>query len=358
MPQPYWTNRAARPDETAAILRLVRTVHGDEYPELNEQYWQWRYLNDLGFHADILMADHDGQPIGIRPVAIFDYQWGQERLRGAMHTGTLTHPDHRRRGVFSSLIKSSNEHMTRSGTHFCISMPNNQSLPGLLKSGDWVFPGLIPLWMKVIDGAALLAPRLGRPLARLLGWLPALARRRRRASSELSPIECEPSASLPPEFDDVFDAFARDCGSLMIRRTAAYWNWRYGARPHAAYRTFMARQNGSLVGAVVTSKGRRAGMDVGMILDVVARGGIPVLRQLIHHAEADLRSRGLGLATCQATGATLQQALREEGYLCPNPSWLPKRFNFVFRTTGLPGMPRSPSNLSDWHLTFGDSDNT
>src|SRR5262245_25121851 len=107
---PYWTNRLARPDEAPAILDLVHAVHGDAHPEINDAYFSWRYLSDTPFRADILMSEHEGKPIGIQPVAIFDWQWGDDRLKGAMYTGVLTHPDHRRRGVFRSLIDSSNAH--------------------------------------------------------------------------------------------------------------------------------------------------------------------------------------------------------------------------------------------------------
>jgi GNAT superfamily N-acetyltransferase len=356
MPQPYWTNRLCGPEDIAAAVELVRLVHGDEYPEINRTFYDWRYLSDTAFHGDILMADFEGRPIGIQPVSILDFQWNEARLRGAVYTGVLTHPAHRRRGIFQSLVSAANEHARRRGCQFSFTLPNERSLPGFLKTGEWHEPGLIPLHVKILDGRALLRPRVGRISAHLVGWLPHPLFTRQRTFPTSRPLDIEPARLMPPELDRVFDEFSRDCGSLMVRRTADYWNWRYAAKPNAAYHLFIARRNGQVVGAVATSLEKRMGIEIGMVLDLIARGGIPVLCRLLRTAEEDLASRGLGLAACEATSPMLQAALRAEGYVGPRPTWLPKKFHFVYRPTGVAGLSRIPSRVRDWHLTLGDSD--
>jgi GNAT superfamily N-acetyltransferase len=355
--KPYWTNRLTRPEETGAILDLVRAVHGEAHMELNEAYFSWRYLSETRFRADIIMAEHEGKPIGIQPMALFDWQWNDARLKGAMYTGVLTHPDHRRRGVFRSLIDSSNEHAARSGAQFSMTLPNDASLPGFLNFGDWRYPGLISLALKVTNGAAMLRPRLGGALSSLVGWMPTLAFRRRDDDDIMSNISFDRVTTMPEELDTLLDGFVRDCGGLMIRRTAAYWNWRYLSRPSSNYRTIIARSQGRLIGAVTTAAGRRMGMEVGLIADLVAEGGANVIRALIRAAEADFSDRGLGIVTCQATSPLLCEALKQEGYWRPKPSRLPKHFHFVYRPTGVLGLPSQPETMGDWHLTFGDSDN-
>jgi len=356
MPQPYWTNRLCGPADITAAVALVRLVHGNEYPEINRTFYDWRYLSETEFHGDILMADFEGRPIGIQPVSILDFQWNEARLRGAVYTGVLTHPDHRRRGIFQSLVSAANEHAKQRGCQFSFTLPNERSLPGFLKTGEWHEPGLIPLYVKIIDGRAMLRPRVGCTAAHLVGWLPQPLFTRRCTLPTSRPLDIEPARTVPPEIDGVFDEFARECGGLMVRRTANYWNWRYAAKPNAAYHMFLARQGGCVVGAGVTSVEKRMGLEIGMVVDVVARGGMPVLCRLLRAAEEDLASRGLGLAACEATSPMLQAALRAEGYACPRPTWLPKKFHFVYRLTGVPGLPRRPGRVSDWHLTLGDSD--
>lgn len=354
---PYWTNRPARPDETAEILDLVHRVHGDDHPEINDAYIRWRYLNDTPFRADILLSEHQSRPIGIQPVALFDWQWGRRQLRGAMYTGVLTHPDHRRRGVFRSLIDSSNAHAASRGAQFCMTLPNDASLAGFLRFGDWQYPGLIPLFLKVINGRRLLQTKLGAALGGMFGWAPGVFFRRRRDAGDDSRISIDCTERVPEELDALTDEFARAMDRLMIRRTAAYWNWRYASRPQSAYSTFIARRDGRVVGAVVTSEGRRAGIPVGLIVDLVCDANFSTLRRLICAAEDDLRQRGLGLSTCQATSPTLQDALRAEGYRAASPALIRKRFHFVYRLTAEAGLPREPGGIEDWHLTFGDSDN-
>lgn len=357
MPTPYWTNRLCLPEDTDAVMKLVRTVHGDQYQWINRAYWQWRYLNDAGFRADVFMAEYEGQPIGVLPMAIFDFVWGEERLRGAMYTGLLTHPDHRRRGIFQSLINSCNARAAELGAHFSMGMPNEAALPGYFKFGDWVYVGLIPLCVKVLSMPALLRPKTGRVLANVLGAVPQLCLLRPRRALRGPRVECELAQLVPADLDEVADQFASACGALMIRRSAAYWNWRYSTRPEVSYRTFVARQGSRVSGAVAITTERRRGIEIGAILDLVSRDGVAGCRHLLRAAEQDLRARGVGLVTCQATTPLLQRALREERYWSPSTKRLPKKFHYIYRPLGVAGLPRRPDHIADWHVTFGDSDN-
>jgi len=170
-------------------------------------------------------------------------------------------------------------------------------------------------------------------------------------------LEYVQTESITDEIDSVFENYVKDCHSLMIRRTAPFWNWRYGSHPESIYRTWLVKRHHKTMGAVVVSVKAMAGRHIGLIIDIVADGGVPVIRGLLGRAEEDLRSRGIGLLTCQATTGPLQTALREEGYR-PLPSWLiRKRFHFVYRPTGIRGPRDLPNEISRWHLMFADSDN-
>lgn len=350
----YWTIRLAEAAELESLLALVRSLPGERYQGASSEYWQWRYLNDAGFAATIVAAVHDGQLIGVQPVSFFDWQWGDARLTGAMYTGVVTHPDHRRKGVFRSLIDASNDLAAQRGAQFCMTLPNDASLPGFLKFGDWKYPGCIPMWMKVLDGGKLLASKIG-PLGRLVGWIPDLLFSRRSRSNGSAAIELAATASVSTELEAVSERFARLAGGCMIRRTAAYWNWRHSG-PLSMYRTLIAGKNGRLVGAICTTSQPRMGVEIGLIVDVVAEDS-QVLRALIAAADTEFRRLGCAIATCQSTSLILNDALREEGYRLPPRAVMPKQFHFVYRPTGVPGLPREPASMNDWHLTFGDSDN-
>jgi GNAT superfamily N-acetyltransferase len=353
---PYWTNRLARPDEQGSILNLVRALPGERYQNASADYWRWRYFSDTPFAADVILAKSANQPVGTQPVSFFDWQWGASGLKGGMYTGVLTHPDHRRRGIFHSLIDSSNDLALQRGAQFCMTMPNDESLPGFLKFGDWRYPGVIPMWIKVLDGKKLLASKLGIA-AGAPGILADIFFALRKRSDDAVPeLSFEHVQQLPTEFDEIANAFSHSVDALMIRRTADYWNWRYSG-PLSTYQTQVARESSHLVGAVVTTVKPRFGVEMGMILDLVAAGGLPVLRSLIRAAESDLVQRGVGISTCQASSPLLQRALRDEGYYLPRGRLMPKKFHFVYRLTGVSGLPREPAHIEEWHLTFGDSDN-
>lgn len=350
----YWTIRLAEAAELESLLALVRSLPGERYQGASSEYWKWRYLNDAGFAAAIVAAVHDGQLIGVQPVSFFEWQWGAVRLTGAMYTGVLTHPGHRRKGVFRSLIDASNELAAQRGAQFCMTLPNDASLPGFLKFGDWTYPGCIPMWMKVLDGGKLLAVKIG-PLGRLVGWIPTLFFSRRRPPNGSGAIELAAAASVPGELDAVSERLARLSGGCMIHRTAAYWNWRYSG-PLSKYQTLLAWRNGRLAGAICTTSQRRMSVEVGLIVDIVAEEP-QVLRALIAAADVEFRRLGCAMTTCQSTSIVLNDALRDEGYRLPPRAVMPKQFHFVYRLTGVSGLPREPAAINDWHLTFGDSDN-
>jgi len=356
MDTPYWTNRLSTPKDTPAILELVRAVHGDSYQEIDEPYWCWRYLSSTAFRARIMVAEYKDVPIGIQPFAIFDWQRRDLRVKGAMYTGVLTHPLHRRRGVFKSLVEASNEQAASEGALFSMTLPNDASLQGFLKTGEWQYPGLIPLYLKVASGRNMLRSKMGGALASVFGWGTS-AVFRPRGDNGAAKFDTFVEDDVPGELDAVADEFARDCDTLMIRRSADYWRWRYLSRPRSTYTTIVGVRNGSVVGAVATARGRRARFDVGMVIDLVARGGLSTMRGLLRAAEEELLARDIGLLACQATTPLMAKALRHEGYRAAGTWITRKKFHFVFRPTGhAVGEPLAQA-MADWHLMFGDSDN-
>ncbi len=353
----YWQNRLYRPDDEDAVFQLTRAVYPDwDFDEL-KSYWRWRFFGSEACDTAILVADHQSQIVGIQPVAIFDFQWGQKVLQGAMYTGVLTHPDHRRKGIFRSLVDSTNEYASDRNAAFSMTMPNELSYPGFIRTGEWLDPGDIPMYIKVLDGRRLLTPKIGAFCATAVGWtLRVPFWQQSRPDRESG--EYEQVANAPADLDDLFSEYAQQLDNLMIRRTARYWNWRYSARPNSNYRTVEWRKAGKLVGIAATSIQERMGFDFGMILDYVCPGSTDPLKQLLRSAEADLHARGAGIVACQAMNASVAQALQHAGYRCA-PTWLTrKKFHMVYRPHGDERLPRLPSARNDWHLTFGDSDNT
>lgn len=367
MTLPYWTTRSAHPSEAAAILRLAAAVHGPDRPELNHDYLRWRYWSDTPFRAEIIVAEHQGRLIGMQPVAIFDFRRGDDRLRGAMYTGVLTHPEHRRRGVFRSLIDAANRYAAAHRAAFCMTMPNDASLPGFRKFGDWINPGHIPTFFKVLNGPALLREKVGRWAGVLFGWAARLLERPRYSFVEPGSEAPGPTEMLPDDLDLLAEQAARESGGLMLHRSADYWRWRYLDRPTASYRptrrmppayhTLTVRESGETLGIAVTSTARQAGVEVGLIVDLMARGGELSVRRLLQKAEDDIFHRGAALVVCQATNPMLRRALSDAGYVHPPARWLPRRFHFVYRRTEI-GNAALPDLLDGWYLTFGDSDNT
>ena len=119
------------------------------------------------------------------------------------------------------MVETINEHAARQGVLFITSTPNDNSLPGFLKFGDWEYPAPIPVFLKIVHLPTLLRPKLGRVVGVLVGGLPQLFFTRRREPLDRQ-FDFQQVSLVPDELDEVCEEFARDCPKLMTRRTAAY----------------------------------------------------------------------------------------------------------------------------------------
>ncbi len=356
MPEQYWNNRLFRPSDEAAVFDLVCAVYPERQHDDLRKYWEWRFFNNTACNASIMLADYKGSPIGIQPVAIFDFQKGTTTYQGAMYTGVLTHPDHRRKGVFRTLVDSANDYANSQGAAFSMTMPNDASYPGFIRTGEWISPGEIPLFLKVIDGRATLKPKLGKLLSYLCGGACRVPFLR---EPPCSPVDFETNQvkEVSGELDLLFDRFSATNETLMIRRTQRYWKWRYEQRPDSDYRSFEIRKNAALAGVVATGTQERFGIDFGMILDLVSNEDELSVYQLLHAAQEDLKSRGVGIISCQAATKSLQRALVNSGFRKLIPAINPKKFHYVYRPHTNNNLDHNPQSIGDWYLMFGDSDN-
>lgn len=339
--------RPFAPADFEGMMTLVRTCYGRNAEPPG--WWRWRHFSFPEAPTTIFLAVDAGQIVGMRPMALFDYYYFGERLRGALFSAVMVHPHYRRQGIFTSLVRACVEEAWRQGAAFATTMPNASSRPGFIELG-WESPG---------ERRLLVRPFFGR------GPAPSSPGDHRPGLSVERVLDQRDSATLMIEAVERFgsdaDLLIKRVGDayqgLILDRTSTWLNWRYETSEWASYTRFEVRDaEGVLRGLTVTAHERRYALHVGYLVDLLAEDEMP-RRALIRTSLEDLRRRGCSIAATVVSAPASIRELRREGFV-PIPYRLsPKRF-YTFYTPS-PDSRRKLERLrtlDHWYQTLGDWD--
>ncbi len=184
----------------------------------------------------------------------------------------MTHPDHRGRGVFSSLDRAAMEATREAGWACVFGLPNRQSAGIFTGKLGWSEVGQIRPFTFVLR-----ADRVGRAerfrAGRVASWLTPLAVRRGRA------VRRNLSAQADRRRVEPLERFGIDVTNLwkrvaprwpwMVRRDADWLNWRFLDAPSGRFRALGIHQGGTLTAYAVVQV-PEAGSGVGCLVDVLA----------------------------------------------------------------------------------------
>lgn len=267
----------------------------------------------------------------------------------------MTHPDWRKRGLFSELDRRVMAETAEQGWVCAFGLPNRRSAHIFQKLG-WETIGTIRPWTHVLraDAAARRA-RFGD--GRKASWLvPWHARSGRRARARLAraggAFDVRPLGAFPTAVEALSRAVEPDFG-FMVRRDADYLNWRFGRSPSGLHRMLGVFEGADLKGYAVVQR-PRPGEAVGYLVDVLAPD--PAAGAAAIAAGLDELARA-GAAVAQATaidGSWWSERLREAGFQPPKP----ENHLIVILHPHAPDHPlvRAARDTRGWYLTDGDRD--
>jgi GNAT superfamily N-acetyltransferase len=132
--------------ELPSIIRLLKASLGDVSSEKSEKYWNWKHVNNPFGASPVLIAEENGEFIGVRAFMRWDWQMGDQVYSCLRAVDTATHPDHQGKGIFKKLTLQLIDEAGKQGYDFIFNTPNTQSTPGYLKMG-WKEWGKVPLWI-------------------------------------------------------------------------------------------------------------------------------------------------------------------------------------------------------------------
>jgi GNAT superfamily N-acetyltransferase len=140
------TIRPPHNNELPLIINLLKASLGDVSSEKSEKYWNWKHVNNPFGASPVLIAEENGEFIGVRAFMRWDWQMGDQVYRCLRAVDTATHPDHQGKGIFKKLTLQLIDEAGKQGYDFIFNTPNTQSTPGYLKMG-WKSWGKVPLWI-------------------------------------------------------------------------------------------------------------------------------------------------------------------------------------------------------------------
>jgi hypothetical protein len=268
------------------------------------EFFRWKHLENP-FGASLLMvAELGDQIVGLRAFLRWGFVVGDRSLRAVRAVDTVTHVDHRGKGIFSTQTKAALDQL-RADTHLVFNTPNTSSRPGYLKMG-WQEVGRVPVWIRV-----------KRPVA--------FARRLRSATSPATTPTREIDVRAPHARDvlgegrrlgALLDDLERPDRRLATAYSPEYLVWRYGEAP-LGYRATLIESGGRIDGLAIFRVRPRGELWESTIAEILVRpGDRRVARQLLHQVAA---SAPVDHLTCHFPAGSPQLAAARRGGFLRSP---------------------------------------
>jgi GNAT superfamily N-acetyltransferase len=320
----------------------------------------WRYDRNPHGQAVSLLSRPAGHP------GVSGYACNPRRALVAGDEATLavvgetgdvmTDPEWRKRGLFSDLDRAAMAETARKGWALAFGLPNRRSAHIFLELGRERVGAVRPWTLVLRDDPASRAARAqeGRLAGLATPWAALSARRARarlrRAGAGLrnAPLEAFPEAVL-----EVARAVEPRFG-LMVRRDAAYLDWRFLRSPSGLHRALGLWDAGGRFEGYAVVQLPRPGEGIGYLVDVLARSPAGVAA-----------AQEAGLAALEAAGASLVRAtaldgswwrerLREAGFRAPKPD--NHLIVILHPHRAEHALVAAARRTGEWYFTDGDRD--
>jgi GNAT superfamily N-acetyltransferase len=327
--------RPWRDGDLSSVQTLLRAALGEgPAGSRSDAFFAWKHLDNPFGRSFMLVAERDGQIVGLRAFMRWRFRASGTTLRAVRAVDTATHPDHQGQGIFSLLTRRAIEVM-HDESELVFNTPNEKSLPGYLKMGCRTV-GRIP----IVIGTH-------RP------WRMAMGFRSLRDSVHPSRprpeqmAETAAEALADPAMDRLLASAVANPQQITTDDSIGYLRWRYGAAPFLDYRAIREEGSGGLRGLAifrVRPRGRMWECTVAELFveDDDVHTAARLLRRIWKVAGADHIAASFPRHSAPASAARRRGFVRAPGGL-------------TMVVNPLAGRTQpDPMKLSSWALRLGD----
>jgi GNAT superfamily N-acetyltransferase len=357
--------RPFEPGDRGEICSLYETVFEET---ATIEWFDWKYTDDPFFEGvPIVLAERENRIVGARPFFALEMGAGDRRALALQPGDTMVHPEHRRKGLFTRMTEAAIERYGDREPEFFFNFPNDRSRPGYLDMG-WRLVSQAPIYYRIQNPVGVLglwtdsragelADRLSRSVA--AAGLNAIEN---FSTVPTADVTIERRSSVPAE--ELAGLYESDVPErIHARRSEHFYHWRF-SNPRGSYTTYLARQDGNLLGSAVVGSQQEDGATIRKLLDVLpmgegAAGNQDVLASLLEAIVADSASAD---AIAVHSGVLDHDVLTGLGFLpddsfplarCSSPTTL------VVRSVGTEEWTlgeRELTEVEDWQLAFAERD--
>jgi GNAT superfamily N-acetyltransferase len=243
-------------DENAVLVLIQRGMGGGPTGTRDRGFWRWKHFyNPFGTSIVMVAVHKNGQIIGLRTFMRWRFQAGDKPVLAVRAVDTVTHPDYRRYGVFSSLTRTAIEKIRDNGIDLIFNTPNAAVLPGYLKL-EWSLVSIIRPQIKILNYPRFIIGIVRSKGKRQPSVLDDSARYFRQ-----EPPSIEEFLSREKAVDRLLQSREqRRDNRLHTRLNLDYLQWRYAQYPFIKYRVIYRHDGDKLSGLIILRPNRRFGM--------------------------------------------------------------------------------------------------
>ena len=272
---------ATRADRDAILALRAVAFPGEDIEKQLPRFWEWEFAEGYAGQGRIFVAEAEHRLVGHFAFVPQRYERNRAPVNGALAVDVMTHPDFRRRKVFSRLSSLAAAKLQKD-FEMILAFQIRQKVRAGMEAGGWRAAATVPIHVQ---------PLSLRGMVRDFGF--------RFAAPDPGSSPPLPRGLVRNLDDDYFD----DVRTLVETaqphqpRSAAFLRWRYRANPSWKYNLLGYVDRGELQAFLVCRDAVLRGMQSLAIVDAGFRGtSDDSLRHLIAHVCRDARTRGLSLA--------------------------------------------------------------
>ncbi|MEW5807021.1 MAG: GNAT family N-acetyltransferase [Acidobacteriota bacterium] len=340
-----------------SILELFSIVHEDY---MDERLWKWKYFYPSRKPAQILMAVQQGKVVGIQPAFFNRMKMGNTERLACMLADVMTHPKHRRKGVFSALVEESKQKALEKGVPLIYTFPNEQSFPMFIRHLKWHHIFSLPLHIKITNMLRIVQEWKGpksksfalhalAPIQKLM-FRQLTVQSKQYEIQEISQINEEDVSSL---LEDSLSEFP-----FAVIRDRSYLEWRYIKHPRHTYRIFQACKDQKLVGLLIFRMGTFQNITICFLCDFFVdrnhqNGGLALLAEMEHI----MSEERVGIAgSLMLSSKRESKILKRAGFRILPRRLAGKEFYLVSQSDDVSIKKNFLLNPQNWFMTWGDTD--
>jgi hypothetical protein len=335
--------REATEADDAGMRAVIEAAFPDN-PKRRAEITAWQYWGNPFGPSCARVWDDDGRIVATYTAYPMPAVLGGQPALAGNGVDAAVDPGYQGRGLFEPLARALYAGSAEAGMAVTLCFINNPlAIRGTTKAG-WLEVGRLAVWVLAVDDAWLghrahvpaAVAGLGRRLVWRLGRGPA----------------ADAGDEVPAGLDDLW---ARS-GAVTtgVRRSQAWWDWRYGAHPDRPYRYLSVRRGAALAGAAVTTVREGFGGRFVYLLELLADDA-PAAQALGRAAATHAASVGAaGVAVMGLPGTRLEARARQAGFRRLPARLDPKPTSFG----AVPNDGKTWAHLGSlpWSVSWGDLD--